>query len=431
MPSLLDAARFLIFRVPLVLKTALFHVLKLNPTSTKWDLRTALTVTIIRNVLCNSPPSTISMQQRSTIQDPGVKGRMWGAIRDVLSQAIRAIGTGDEEYLTPALAPVTAEWTGYRASVPHNAPEPSISEADKYKCLMEETTTDVTLLYFHGGSYYLMDPCSHREVVASYAQLTGGRVLSVRYRLAPQNPFPSALLDALVVYLSLLYPPEGALHSPVPPSHVVFGGDSAGGNLATVLLQTILQLHRGTPDGDPPVVIFHGKPVKVPLPAGIALGSPSLDLTRSMQSSKKHAHALCHPLVSPVAAPSWRGSPPIFVSCGEELLTDECKVFAQMAARQGVTVVWEQYEAMPHCFAHILQGTLTSSQSLESYASFVTRAVQNPSEITTNGKFFAAKSLESSSVDVCNLNDTTEEEVLEGLKHARDKIVRNFQLAKQ
>jgi acetyl esterase/lipase len=471
MPSPLDAARFLIFRIPLVLKTALFHLLKLSPTSTKWDLRTALTVTIIRDVLCNSPPSTISMQQRSTIQDPGVKGRMWvsratipappeGAIRDVLTQAIRALGTGDEEYLTPALAPVTAEWTGYRASVPHNAPEPSISEADKYKCLMEETTTDVTLLYFHGGSYYLMDPCSHREVVASYAKLTGGRVLSVRYRLAPQNPFPSALLDALVVYLSLLYPPEGALHSPVPPSHIVFGGDSAGGNLATVLLQTILQLHRGTPDGDSPVVIFHGKPVKVPLPAGIALGSPSLDITRSMQSSKTHAQydylpppsinpansppcniwpanppradlfcegsALCHPLVSPVAAPSWRGSPPIFVSCGEELLTDECKVFAQKAARQGVTVVWEQYEAMPHCFAHILQGTLTSSQSLESYASFVTRAVQNPSEITTKGTFFAAKSLESSSVDVCNLNDTSEEDVLEGLKHAQDKIVRNF-----
>jgi hypothetical protein len=57
------------------------------------------------------------------------------------------------------------------------------------------------------------------------------------------------------------------------------------------------------------------------------------------------------------------------------------------------------------------------------------QAVQNPSEITTDGKFFAAKSLESSSVDVCNLNDTTEEEILEGLKHARDRIVRNFQLA--
>ncbi|KAF4171582.1 hypothetical protein CNMCM8694_008063 [Aspergillus lentulus] len=233
MPSPLDAARFLVFKAPLVLKTALFHVLKLSPTSTKWDLCTALTVTIIRDVLCNSPPSTISLQQRSTMQDPGVKG------------PIRVLGTGNKEYLTPALASVTAEWTGYRRSVPHNAPEPSISEADKYKCLVEETTTDVTPLYFHGGSYYLTDPCSHREVVASYAKLTGGRVLSVRYRLAPQNPFPSALLDALVVYLSLLYPPEGTLHSPVPPSHIVFGGDSADGNLATVLLRTILQLHRG------------------------------------------------------------------------------------------------------------------------------------------------------------------------------------------
>ncbi|KAF9888820.1 hypothetical protein FE257_008189 [Aspergillus nanangensis] len=477
MPSLLDAASFLVFKVPLILKTALFHVLRLSPTSAKWDLRTALTVTIIRDVLCNSPPSTISMQQRSTIQDPGVKGRMWvsrvtipappeDAIRHALFGAIRTLGTGEEEYSSPTVAPVTAEWTGYRARVSPNAPEPPISEADKYKHLMEETTSDVTLLYFHGGAYYLMDPCSNRNAVASYAKLTGGRVLSIRYRLAPLNPFPSALLDALLVYLSLIYPPDGALHSPVHPSNIVFGGDSAGGNLATVLLQTILQLHRGTtPEGNLPVVIFHGKPVKVPLPAGIALCSPSLDLTRSMQWSKKHAQydylpppsmnptksppcdiwpanppradlfcegsALCHPLVSPVAAPSWAGSPPIFVCCGEELLAEECKVFAQNAARQGVAIVWEQYEAMPHCFAHVLQGTFTSARSLESYADFVTGVVQkNPGEITTKGQFYAAKSLEASSVDVCNLHDSTEEEVLEELERARDDIVRDFELAK-
>jgi hypothetical protein len=62
-------------------------------------------------------------------------------------------------------------------------------------------------------------------------------------------------------------------------------------------------------------VIFHGKPVKVRLPAGIALGSPSLDLTRSMQSSETHAQYdyLPPPSINPANSPPcdiWPANPP-------------------------------------------------------------------------------------------------------------------------
>ncbi len=154
---------------------------------------------------------------------------------------------------------------------------------------MKEVTTDVTVLYLHGGSLYLMDPCTQRAPVSKYARVTGGRVLSVRYRLAPQNPFPSALLDVFVSYLSLLYPPAGSLHKLIPASQIVFAGDSAGGNLSVVLLQTLLQIHRSASAGTVPTVLFHGKEVELPLPAGIALSSPSLDLTRSMPSTPTNA----------------------------------------------------------------------------------------------------------------------------------------------
>ena len=71
---------------------------------------------------------------------------------------------------------------------------------------MKECKSPVTVLYFHGGAYYLLDPSTHRPTTKKLAKLTGGRCYSVRYRLAPQNPFPAALLDALVSYLTLLYP---------------------------------------------------------------------------------------------------------------------------------------------------------------------------------------------------------------------------------
>ena len=89
-----------------------------------------------------------------------------------------------------------------------------------------------------------MDPCTHRVPIAHLSRLTGAPVLSVRYRLAPQNPFPAALVDALTAYLSLIHPPPGSLHDPVPANKIIISGDSAGGNLSLVLLQTLLTLRR-------------------------------------------------------------------------------------------------------------------------------------------------------------------------------------------
>ncbi|KAJ4219329.1 hypothetical protein NW757_014555, partial [Fusarium falciforme] len=210
-------------------------------------------------------------------------------LRNLLFEAIEALGRGSEQYCKPTTQPMGAEWVGYRSGVSARTPEPSISELEKYKNLVSEVQTDLTLLYFHGGSYYLMDPCSTRPTTSKYAALTRGRIFSVRYRLAPQDPFLSALLDALVAYLSLLYPPPGAFHEPVPASRIVICGDSAGGNLSTALLQTLLQIHRAANTGEVPTVMFHGAVVPLPLPAGVALNSPSLDLTRSMQWSEANA----------------------------------------------------------------------------------------------------------------------------------------------
>jgi len=50
--------------------------------------------------------------------------------------------------------------------------------------------------------------------------------------LAPQYPFPCALLDAFASYLFLIDPPSGSGHSAIHPSKIILSGDSAGGGLA-------------------------------------------------------------------------------------------------------------------------------------------------------------------------------------------------------
>lgn len=461
-------AKALVPRIPFLFKTAVLHSLWLSSTSTKWDLRTELIVKTIREIL-SGPPWPISKQQKGTLKDPGVKGRMWISrvtmpapaeddLRQALFGAIDDMKEDDEAYTRPPPQPVEAEWTGYRADVAKDAPEPSISEEEKYKNLMKEVTSDVTVLYFHGGAYYLMDPASHRQATSKYAHLTGGRVYSVRYRLAPQNPFPAALLDALVSYLSLLYPPPGALHESVKPSHIVFGGDSAGAHLSASLLQLLLQLRRSAPPGRAPTVIFHGKEVELPLPAGLALNSAWLDITRALPSIEENAKydylpppsqtanvrfppcpiwpteppraelycegsAMCHPLVSPLAAKSWEGSPPVFLCCGEEMLADEGKVFAQRAARQGVTVVFEQYEAMPHCFALMLEGLEGGKMCIANYCKFISDVVRDPGSIKSEGHFIIAKRLDRKPVDITKLLELTDEDVTRLMEEAKERKI--------
>ncbi|KAH7380177.1 Alpha/Beta hydrolase protein [Pyrenochaeta sp. MPI-SDFR-AT-0127] len=466
--------KFLLPKTPFLLKTALWHTIYLSPTSSKWDLRTELTINVLRDMLGpNSPMSTITKVQRLTTKDQGVKGKVWASkvklevpgeddLRQLLFKAIADMGTGEERWTEPDSRPLEAEWNGYRAGVKDDEPEPTgMSEKEKYENLIKETTSKVTILYFHGGAMYLLDPATYRPTTSRLAKETGGRVFSVRYRLSPQNPFPAALLDCFTAYLSLLYPPADAPHAPVPANEIVFGGDSAGGTCCTALLQLLLQIHRSTPSGQTPTVKFHGKDVEIPLPAGVAMTSPWVDISRglpSIEGAVKYDYlpapsqtdhrefpkcdawpanppradlycessALLHPLVSPLAAQDWSASPPLFFSVGEEMLRDEDAVLARRAAAQDVPVVWREFEAMPHCFAMLLEGLKGGAVHYEEYAKFCREAVEGKA-IKTNGEFIIAKSLVRKDVDVkTELTEITEEQVVEYMQKGKKRIERKM-----
>lgn len=118
-------------------------------------------------------------------------------------------------------------------------------------------------------------PATRRATAAKLAELTGGRCLIMQHRLAPQNPFPAALIDALTAYLCLLYPPPGSYHQPISASHIILAGDSTGAQLVLSLIQIILATHESR--GSSQTLNFHGRKVQLPLPAGVALQSPGLD----------------------------------------------------------------------------------------------------------------------------------------------------------
>ncbi|CRG85982.1 hypothetical protein PISL3812_02985 [Talaromyces islandicus] len=408
-------------RLPLILKTLVLHSLYMSPASGKQDLRTEMTVAVIRSFLDISTP--VGKQQRRSMSDPGIKGSMWiskvelpapeDAVREAVIHAADKLKNDESQtFEIPPVVPVEAEWTGYRSGVEKNVLQPDVSEQEKYLALKADAKSDMVILYIHGGALYLMDPCTHRVPLAHLCKLTGARALSVRYRLAPQNPFPAALIDVLTAYLSLIHPPPGSFHEPVPANKIIISGDSAGGNLSLALLQTLLTLRRSVP-----MVQFHGKEVPIELPAGLALSSPWCDVTRSMPSVHNNAkydyldppHApvetlyhppphdpddvwprnpprsdmycnanmVNHPLVSPIACPKelWKDAPPLFIAIGEEGLADEGLLTARKFHQAGVPVMVDWFEGMPHCFALVIAGTVAAKLFFQSYSQFCLDAV--------------------------------------------------------
>ncbi|KAI0469007.1 alpha/beta hydrolase fold-domain-containing protein [Xylaria cf. heliscus] len=462
-------------KIPLLLRVLFSRILGMSETARYLDLETDMTLTILRSTLSDPKPRSIAKTQAMTLLDPGVKGRIWvakavaevppeRAIRDALVGVIRS--TGDAEaraarFRVPDLVPVEAEWTGLRAGVPADAPPPpeDMPEEQKYEAMMRECRNATTVLYFHGGAYYLCDPATHRRLNQRLAEHTGSRVYSVRYRLAPQHPFPAALLDALVSYFTLLYPPPGSMHEAVSPRDIVFGGDSAGGNLALALTQTLLHLRRQNTK-----IAWFGTRRAAPLPSGITLLSPWLDIVQSMPSwttntkwdylpppaldaaaraplpdstwptTPPRAHLYVddalrlHPLVSVHLNPGpnigtegpggggtgcWKGCPPVWLSCGWEALSDEDRYLVSRLRADGVRVVFEEYEAMPHVFAVVLPKVAQAERCVAGWARFVTAARKDPGAIVSRYTVVKARTLDEVEGDGEALDAFGAREVLE------------------
>ncbi|MFG2446636.1 alpha/beta hydrolase [Nocardia fluminea] len=92
------------------------------------------------------------------------------------------------------------------------------------------------ILFFHGGGFVLGSRASYTAPARMLAHGTGAQVLSVEYRLAPENPFPAAHENALTAWR---YAVDHAAGWGVDPRRIVVTGESAGGNIAAVLCQQV------------------------------------------------------------------------------------------------------------------------------------------------------------------------------------------------
>lgn len=200
------------------------------------------------------------------------------------------------------------------------------------------------MLYFHGGMYVTGSAESHRQHVIKFVKGSGINALVFDYRLAPENPFPAALNDALSAYKFLL---EQGFEA----QNILFAGDSAGAGLC---LATLLAI----------------KDKGWELPTAAAVLSPWTDLTRTGESyvtnvdkclspkgSSENASEFYagesdkrNPFISPLYG-DLNGLPPLHISAGtNEILRDDSIRFAEKARKEGVDVTLLVGEGMCHCY---------------------------------------------------------------------------------
>lgn len=86
------------------------------------------------------------------------------------------------------------------------------------------------LLYLHGGGFVIGGLETHDSLCRQLALRSGGAVLALDYRLAPEHRFPAAVDDAWATLRWLAA--DGARQLGLRPSGLAVGGDSAGGTLA-------------------------------------------------------------------------------------------------------------------------------------------------------------------------------------------------------
>src|SRR6266849_2635792 len=91
---------------------------------------------------------------------------------------------------------------------------------------------DAALLYLHGGGYVIGSLDSHRHLVSEAGRAAKARALALDYRLAPEQPFPAAVDDAVSGYRYLL-------SRGISPGRIAIAGDSAGGGLVVAAMLAI------------------------------------------------------------------------------------------------------------------------------------------------------------------------------------------------
>ena len=215
----------------------------------------------------------------------------------------------------------------------------------------KDNRTDRIVMYVHGGGFCTGCSEARKGLTFHFAGKLGLNVVSVDYRLAPENPFPAGPEDCFAAYRALL--------KKYAPERIVLLGESAGGNLVLgILLQALV---RG-----------------LELPAATFALSPTVQYDQVLKSYSRNLTTDCivsnlsdevmdfylrshdeDMLRNPIAAPlygDYHGSTPIVLWASEsEVLLDDSLILFEKLRSHGVVARLYLRKNMMHAWQVVPQ----------------------------------------------------------------------------
>jgi acetyl esterase len=222
------------------------------------------------------------------------------------------------------------------------------------------------LVYYHGGGWTVGDLDTHDNVCRALCEEAGVAVLSVDYRLGPEEPFPAALHDAYAAYeWARAYGDRVG----VDADRVAVGGDSAGGNLSAAV--SLYAADEGDPVPDYQLLVYP------------AVASRDLHEFESYEENAEGyllerastewydgnyvddpAHRR-NAYVAPLLADDRSGQPPAtVVTAGLDPLRDEGRAYADALEADGIAVRREHYPGQVHGFVSFTEYLSAARESL-------------------------------------------------------------------
>ena len=206
------------------------------------------------------------------------------------------------------------------------------------------------LLWLHGGGFTTGGLDTHDTLCRRLAVLSSLAVISVDYRLAPENPYPAALEDS---YNVLGWIRSNAEMLSLNPKRGAIGGSSAGGNLAAAV--TLMNRDRCGPQ------LLHQLLVYPSVDATLSFNSASRFATGYQLTTEMMRHYLENyagtksdlkdPYLSPLWATNHSDLPPAHVVVAEfDPLADEGIAYGQRLQAAGTPVEITYYEGVMHGF---------------------------------------------------------------------------------
>ena len=241
---MLVTKELLIKNLPLVVSTVFKHFIY-GPLQPSWSLKLHISFKLFQSLISSYPLRTVEeIQGGATFAkryDPDVK------IDEIIiphEYRIRA-----QEYIEKLVEPYTIVINPIWKSPRNDGINGEMVMSKDWNFNEDDWEKEKIVIYLHGGACFLgnLDYC--REILGDLSKASGARVLSIDYRLAPQQPFPAALCDALASYLYLTNPPDDSGFKPYKPNQIVICGDSAGGGLSVSLGIALRNLGLSLPAG--------------------------------------------------------------------------------------------------------------------------------------------------------------------------------------